>query len=167
MTGETTDAGQEAVDPLQLDQPNLTADELSAFKEGFETDPTEVAYQWAYMEVALAFMAGNFCAAFFQALGRRAADAAANLPKRATDLLRRRLRRDGQPDEYHIGLKDGVTATIVVTEDTPDEARLALLDLDVTASELRGKELRWDEATGAWRPSGALPAESDEARQPG
>jgi hypothetical protein len=61
------------------------------------------------------------------------------------------------PDEIFIGLDGGATAIIVVTEDTPDEARLALLDLDVTAPELRGKLLRWDETAGEWRPS-ELPA---------
>ena len=34
---------------------------------------------------------------------------------------------------------------MVVTDDLPDEARLALLDLDVTADDLRGKLLRWDQ----------------------
>jgi hypothetical protein len=37
-------------------------------------------------------------------------------------------------------------------KDTPDEARLALLDLDVTAEELSGKVLRWDSSASAWRP---------------
>ena len=27
-----------------------------------------------------------------------------------------------------------------------------MLDLDVTTNELRGKELRWDDKTMAWRP---------------
>lgn len=56
-------------------------------------------------------------------------------------------------------------ALVVVTDDLPDEARLALLDLDVTAPELRGKLLRWDEAAGEWRPpqrgGGREPAPGD------
>ena len=103
----------------------------------------------------LGFVAGNFCSAFFQTLGKRAADGAVRLPKQATDLLRKRVRRKGKPDQYYIGLKRGASATVVVTESTPDEARLALLDLDVMAPELRGRELRWDQAAGAWRPSEA------------
>lgn len=50
-----------------------------------------------------------------------------------------------------LALDEG-SAAIVITSDTPDEARLALLDLDVTAEELRGKVLRWDEKARAWRP---------------
>jgi hypothetical protein len=38
----------------------------------------------------------------------------------------------------------------VLDPDTPDEARLALLDLDVTAPELRGKILRWNSEANAW-----------------
>ena len=45
-----------------------------------------------------------------------------------------------------IGLDDGSAADVIITGDLPDEARLALLDLDVTADELRGKTLRWDDA---------------------
>lgn len=46
----------------------------------------------------------------------------------------------------------GASAVVVVTGDLPDEARLALLDLDLMADEMRGKELRWDDDTSAWRP---------------
>lgn len=59
---------------------------------------------------------------------------------------------------------DGEQAVkLVVTEGLPDEARLALLDLDVTAEELRGKELRWDAAAGEWRLSDPLSAKPAEA----
>jgi hypothetical protein len=100
--------------------------------------------------VIIAFSVGNFFSAFFQALGQRAADGAA---KRVGDLVLRRIRRKNEPDEYQIGADDGSSATIAITEDTPDEARLALLDLDVTADEVRGKLLRWDSSASAWRPA--------------
>jgi hypothetical protein len=147
MIDEPAHAGR-VLDPYR---PNFTADERSVFKEGFQSDPTEAAYMWAWMELAVAFVAGQFCAAFFQALGQRAADSAVKLPKRATSLLRKRIRRQGKPDVYHIGLKGDVSATVVVTWDLSDEARLALIDLDVTAQELRGKLLRWDDKAVAWR----------------
>jgi hypothetical protein len=108
--------------------------------------------------LVLGFAAGNFSSAFLQALGERTAGGVAELSKTGMKKLIKRLspkrvRREGQPDEYHIGLGGGATATIVVTENTPDEARLALLDLDVTAEEVRGKELRWDKAAEEWRAS--------------
>jgi len=101
--------------------------------------------------------------AYLEALGRRTEQGVANLSKRVGDLVRARAKRKGRPDEYLIGLGDGKTAMIVVTEDTPDEARLALLDLDVTAPELRGKCLSWSEGAGAWLAIGEPPAKLDEA----
>jgi hypothetical protein len=93
--------------------------------------------------------------AFLEALGSRTGEGVANLAARLGGFMRRRVRwkgGGGSEFEYLIGPDDGSAAIIVVTEDTPDEARLALLDLDVTAPELRGKELYWDPATGMWRP---------------
>jgi hypothetical protein len=81
--------------------------------------------------------------AFVEALAKRHADA-------VSDLVRKRFRPNDATGEYWIGLDSA--ATIVVNEDLPDEARLALLDLDVTADELRGKLLRWDDSASAWRP---------------
>ena len=43
---------------------------------------------------------------------------------------------------------------LIVTEDLPDEARLALLDLDVTAEDACSKYLRWDNDSMAWRADG-------------
>jgi hypothetical protein len=100
-----------------------------------------------------AFVLGNFSAAFVQALGQRAANGTAKLPERISDLVRTRVRRKGKPGEYHIGVGDGSAATIALTEDTPDVARFALLDLDLTADEVRGKLLRWDSNEWVWRPA--------------
>ena len=96
-----------------------------------------------------------FGKAFFETLGQRAGSSVANLPKQASDLIHRRIKREDQPDEIHIGANGESTATIVITASTPDEARLTLLDLDVTAEDLRGKILRWDNEAKAWRPDGA------------
>jgi hypothetical protein len=137
-----------------LDRPltELTVDELMALKDEFEKRGIRVNHKVSFEQMALAFALGNFSSAFIGALGQRAADSAAKLPKRVGDLVRTRVRRKGKPDEYQVGVGDGSTATIVITADLPDEARLALLDLDVTADELRGKLLRWDESVLAWRP---------------
>ena len=48
---------------------------------------------------------------------------------------------------------------IEVNEDLPDEARLALLDLDVESDVIRGQRLRWNVQVGAWLPK-------DKAEQP-
>ncbi len=94
---------------------------------------------------ALATVAAVYSKAFLEALAKKNADALA-------DLVRARFRRTGNNAEAEIGLPDEETATIAITADTPDEARLALLDLDVTADELHGKVLRWDSSASAWRP---------------
>jgi hypothetical protein len=85
--------------------------------------------------------------AFVEALAKRHADGLA-------DLVRTRIHRRGKSRgrEVEIGVDSDAAAKVMVTEDLPDEARLALLDLDVTADELRGKLLRWDSSASAWRP---------------
>jgi hypothetical protein len=88
------------------------------------------------------------------ALGKRAGDG-------FVDLITR-IRQNGKTTEAEISVDGARAARLIVTGNLPDEARLALLDLDVTAEGLRGRELRWDAATGEWRPSEELPAAPDE-----
>jgi hypothetical protein len=154
VTDEHADAGPKTDVPDSIEpDDDRYIDEIMALIAGETYDPEAPAsYALAPEEVALVFLLGNFFQAFVQALGQRAADGAAKLPKRVSDLVRRRVGRKGKPDEYHIGVQDGSTARIVITADTPDEARLALLDLDVTADAVRGKVLRWDSSASAWRP---------------
>jgi hypothetical protein len=95
-------------------------------------------------EIASVATVSIYAKAFLETLAKRHADAVA-------DLVRTRVRRRDRPDEYRIGTDDGSAATIVITEYTPDEARLAQLDLDITSDELRGKLLRWDSSTSEWR----------------
>jgi hypothetical protein len=77
-----------------------------------------------------------------------------------SDLVRKRIRRKGQPEEIRISASGDATATIALTGSTPEEAWLALLDLDVTAEDVRGKTLRWD--NGPWSGVPIAP----KARQP-
>jgi hypothetical protein len=128
----------------------------------FEDPVGGAAGGWDYEMVAAATAVAVFSKAFLETLGRRAGDGVADLPKRVGDLVRRRIRKNGKTVETHIGTGDDRAAVIVVTDDLSDEARLALLDLDVTVPELRGRELHWDSAAGEWRPSEALQAELDE-----
>jgi hypothetical protein len=87
-----------------------------------------------------------FSAAYVHNLAKHASDKTIDLVKR---LHVRWGRRTG---ESRLGVDGPPAATIIVTEDLPDEARLAFLDLDVTAPDLRGKDLRWDTASSAWLP---------------
>ena len=156
MTNQPADTGRQAAHTPtpNLGRPltDMTVDELMALKAEYAAHGSRLENRASIDQVLLAFMAGNFCSAFLQALGQRAGNSVANLPKQASDLIRKRVRRRGQPDEYHISAQGDATATIVITASTPDEARLAVLDLDVTADEVRGKILRWDNEAMAWRP---------------
>jgi hypothetical protein len=42
------------------------------------------------------------------------------------------------------------TTTLILPDPLSDEAKLAIIELDVTASGIRGKTLRWNESTGTW-----------------
>jgi hypothetical protein len=70
------------------------------------------------------------------------------------EAVRTRFRKNGKVTELPVGPGDGAAATLVITSDTPDEARLAVLDLDITAENVRGQLLQWDAAAETWRPSG-------------
>jgi len=113
----------------------------------------DVHYQFAPSGemLALAAAVAIFGKAYLETLGKRAGEGTANLPKKVKDLVRAHIRNEDARDEIHVGVADGESATVIFTRDLPDAARLALLDLDVTAEELRGKTLRWD-ATSGWLP---------------
>lgn len=156
MTDEPADAGQERASP---DRPesceDITSNVHFLIKEGWGTplDPDKsYLFRVTPEELLIATPVIIFAKAYLEALGRRAGEGTADLVKGI------RFRRKRGTGETRLGIDSGAAATVVVTEDLPDEARLALLDLDVTAPELRGKVLRWDAATAVWRPSEALPA---------
>lgn len=151
MTDEHTGTEAGPVDPL-AGWRDLTVDELMARKAEYEEHGLRFYNHLSYEQVVLGFALGNFSSAFLQALGKQAADGAMQLPKRVGDLVRKRVQKKGKPDGYEIGVDDGSAATIAFTAHTPDEARLALLDLDVTAEGVRGKVLHWDSTAEAWQP---------------
>jgi hypothetical protein len=96
--------------------------------------------------IALWAAVAIYSKAFLETLGKRTGDGLA-------DLMQTRIRhRKEKITEAEVGLKTDAAATVVVTQNLPDEARLALLDLDVIADEVRGKTLRWNEKAMAWRP---------------
>jgi hypothetical protein len=143
MTNEPVDTGpKDAVSSggAEPHEDQVASDELAALWAillPYSFDPEVYA-----LGTALAI----YSKAFVEALAKRHADG-------LTDRLRTRFRRDTEDTEAEIGLDDGASATVVVTGDLPDEARLALLDLDVTADVVRGKLLRWDGSASAWRPA--------------
>lgn len=134
-----------------LDRPltQLTADELMALKDAYAARGIRI-YNSVPWEVVAALMAAAtvYSKAFLETLAKHHADA-------LNDAVRTRIRKNGKTRELLVGPEDGSAATLVVTSKTPDEARLAVLDLDVTADEVRGKSLRWDDDTMVWRADSA------------
>jgi hypothetical protein len=59
------------------------------------------------------FLAGNFSSAFIQPLGQRAGNNAADLAKRASDVVEHFVKREDGSDELHISGKNVETATVV------------------------------------------------------
>ncbi|WP_280249215.1 hypothetical protein [Nocardia abscessus] len=101
---------------------------------------------------AVAPAATVFGKAFLEALGQRAADGAAALPAQLRQRWFRRARRSHGDVEVVtvLDLANVDAAAILVTADLPDEARLALLDLDPTEPGLHGKVLGWDTERRQW-----------------
>jgi hypothetical protein len=154
MIDEPASAEPRAVDPLAaLDRPltELTVDELMALKDEFEKRRVRVYNSWRLLTLTpeswpLVVAAAIYAKTFVETLAKRHADA-------LEDLVETHLRRIGNKTEAEIGLDGDAAAKIAITEDTPDEARLALLDLDVTDDAVRGKVLRWDSSASAWCPA--------------
>lgn len=125
----------------------LTVDELMALKAGYEARSVRI-YNSVPWEVVAPLMAAAavYSKAFLETLAKHNAEA-------LIDAVQTRIRKSGKTRELLVGPEDGVAATLVITASTPDEARLALLDLDVTTDEVRGKFLRWDNEAMAWCPA--------------
>jgi len=158
MTDEPADAGQESRPPdgERTDERRFRVLDIVDLETSDGPDfggPTPGAAGACDFEmVAFATAAAIYSKAFMETLAKHHAEW---LIKAVHD----RFRKNGKATELVVGPENDAAATLVITEDLPYAARLALLDLDVTAPELRGRELRWDTASGAWRPSEALPAE--------
>ncbi|NEA60413.1 hypothetical protein G3I60_41200 [Streptomyces sp. SID13666] len=96
--------------------------------------------------VIIAATLGPFVTAVATKLGERIGT---TLPiERAT-----RRWRGRQRDELVVGLRRAHAGiTVELDSATTDDARLALIELDVRRPELWGHRLRWDETVQAWLP---------------
>jgi hypothetical protein len=123
----------------------LSVDELMALKDAYAARGIYFYNSASPEQFLLVAAIAIYSKAFLETLAKHNADG-------LIEAVRARFRKNGKTRELLVGPEDGSAATLVITSKTPDEARLALLDLDVTAEELRGKTLRWDEKTMTWRP---------------
>jgi hypothetical protein len=106
--------------------------------------------------VVVASTLGPLSTAFCTELGKRFGGTVADWISR----VRTRRRNDNAMVADMI-VDDGETVTsLEITEALTDEAKLALLDLDISNKAIRGKNLRWDSQSKAWVPRGREPAPS-------
>lgn len=169
MSGEPADAGQETASPgnTEPDQDRVQTAFAKALRDlrrlrgvpaSDALDMERQIYNGVPWEVVAPLLTAIpiYSKTFLETLAKHNAEWLINA-------VRTRIRKNGRTRELVVGPENGAAATLVITASTPDEARLALLDLDVTAPELRGKELRWDEEAAEWRSSEALAAEPSDA----
>lgn len=98
------------------------------------------------LAIAAAVTVGPFLTAFCTQLGTRFGGTAADWASR----VRTRLKAGAQ-DADAIEVEAFGRVTIVeLTEPLTDDARLALLDLDISRADICGQTLRWNPATAAW-----------------
>jgi hypothetical protein len=118
-------------------------------KAGYEARGIRIYNSVPWEVVAPLLAAGAvYSKAFLETLAKHNADW-------LSDAVHNRIRKNGRARELLVGPQNGQAATLVITASTPDEARLALLDLDVTAENVRGKTLRWDDDAMLWRTDSA------------
>lgn len=130
-----------------LDRPltELTVDELMALKAAYAARGYRIVNSVPWEVVALVAGAALYSKTFMETLARHNAEW-------LISAVRDRIRKNGEATELVVGPENNEAATLVFTVGTPDEARLALLDLDVTAEDVRGKTLRWDDQVKEWIP---------------
>jgi hypothetical protein len=102
-------------------------------------------------EIAAGFLAlrvlGPFAEAFASKLGERTGESVASAVSKIRLFRRRRPSRD----EFVIRHSNASTFVVLPAAMT-DDARLALIDLDLTQAGIIGKILHWDAVSATWRP---------------
>jgi hypothetical protein len=104
-----------------------------------------------YAELAGGFIAlkilGPFLEAFAAKLGEQLGESVGRALGRIT-----LFRWVGRLRHLGVAVPDSrVWTRLELPEDLTEEARLALIDLDPTADDVRGRLLHWDETTQTWR----------------
>lgn len=112
-----------------------------------------------WLEAAGGLVAVKGLGPFLEAFAKKLGDALGE--STATALGRLRPGKDRSVVEAILSEKAKVSFELDAA--TPDEARLALLDLDVTAPELHGKTLRWRPEENAWLAIEAAEPAAEEA----
>lgn len=124
----------------------LSVDELMTLKDAYAARGIRIYNSLQPADVLLIAAASSYVTVFTQTLAKHNAEA-------LIGAVQTRFRRKTKTLELTlvVGSEDDGVA-FVVTGDLSDDAKLAMLDVDVTSDELRGKSLRWNDKAMAWRP---------------
>ncbi|OIJ65516.1 hypothetical protein [Streptomyces mangrovisoli] len=116
----------------------------------------EAAFPSVFEEIVVGFLAvkllGPFLEAFAGKLGERLGESVAQV------LGRIRVTRRRDAAARNLEIEDGESrrpTTVALPEDFTEEARLALIELDITADAVRGTTLRWNQDTQTWQAADA------------
>jgi hypothetical protein len=106
------------------------------------------------VETALAVWAfGSFVTAFCSELGKRFGGGMADWGSKVCLRKKRSV-----TDKVDLLVQEDDSLTVLeISEDLPDDARWALLDLDIKAPAVRGHRLRWNAYTETWEPTVSEP----------
>lgn len=127
-------------------------DRVAGNAEGLATRPLDPNLaEIAAIGFAALKILGPFADAFATRLGEIFAETTAAATQRV--ILRHRTRRSGTTDKMVVVGPADEQTTILLPADLSDEARLALIDLDMAADAVNGKTLIWDPRSATWRPS--------------
>jgi hypothetical protein len=96
--------------------------------------------------IAIAATAGPFVTAFCTELGRRCGGTVADWASR----VHFRRRNDGSAGDEIVVKADDTITVFEFDEQVSDEARLALLNLDITDKAVKGHRLKWSPKVRAW-----------------
>ncbi len=100
-------------------------------------------------EIAAGLAGFTFLRAYCEELGKRFGGSTADW---LSKLRVRRHRMKSKAARLEVPV-NGVTTYFEIADDgLPDEAKLALIDLDLTAEGIRGHRLRWDAEAQTWVP---------------
>jgi hypothetical protein len=112
-----------------------------------------------FVEIAVGFLAvkllGPFLETFATKLGERFGESTSEA------LGRIRVTRRRNRTSRNLEIEDPETfnpTVLILPEEFTEEARLAVIDLDIAAEEVRGTTLRWNPDMGTWQ---AAEAEQD------
>jgi hypothetical protein len=104
-----------------------------------------------FVELAVGFVTVKFLGPFAEAFAAKLGESLGESAARAIGRLRLLRNHRHARTDLDVVLPGSARTTLVLPADFTDAARLAAIDLDMNAEDVRGAELHWDVGAGQWR----------------